>query len=137
MTTEHRKAPRREVISISREGAWGKVKYKHLLSCGHTEIRQRASSTPKLACAWCLRVVDKDVEIRALVSPPRPSVENIDEIIAKEEIDISRMKASIAVKFNIPIEAIDIRAEDVNGKLVVKNALLFLSSGDVARLSQT
>lgn len=77
------------------------------------------------------------MEMKALVSALKPSVDNLDELIAKEEIDISRMKASIAAKFNIPIEAIDIVAEDVNGKLTVKNALLFLSSGDVARLSQT
>lgn len=49
MTTEHRKAPRRSVVEISREGAWGRVKYKHLLSCGHTETRPRAATSPTLA----------------------------------------------------------------------------------------
>jgi hypothetical protein len=137
MTTEHRKAPRRDVVDISREGAWGKVKYKHLLSCGHTEVRQRAASTPKLACAWCLRALDKDVEMKALVRGPSTDQDDIDSRIAKEEINISRMKASIASKFNIPLDAIDIVANDVDGKLQVKHALLFLSSSDVARLSQT
>ena len=62
---------------------------------------------------------------------------NLDEKNAAEEIDISRMKAAIASKFQIPLEAIDIVASDINGNLIVKNALVFLSSADVARLSRT
>jgi hypothetical protein len=81
--------------------------------------------------------LDKDVEMKALVRGPSTDQDDIDSRIAKEEINISRMKASIASKFNIPLDAIDIVANDVDGKLQVKHALLFLSSSDVARLSQT
>jgi len=136
VTTEHRKAPRQDVVTISREGAWGKVEYRHLLSCGHTEVRVRAASTPKLACAWCLRAAEKDGEMKALTAGAIPVHVDINEKNAEEEIDISRMKAAIASRFKIPLEAIDIVASDISGNLVVKHALVFLSSSDIARLSK-
>lgn len=137
MTTEHRKAPRRDVVEISREGAWGRVKYKHLLSCGHVETRARAATSPKLACAWCLRAESKDQEIRALTTGIQQiDTSDINQKLASEEIDISRTKATIATRFQIPIEAIDVVVSDINGNLVIQHALLFLSAGDVARLSR-
>lgn len=137
MTTEHRKAPRRDVVDISREGAWGRVKYKHLLSCGHTEVRPRAATTPKLACAWCLKAEAKNQEMKALGAGAQAiQIDDINEKLATEEIDISRTKAIIATRFQIPIEAIDVIATDVNGNLVIQHALLFLSASDVARLSR-
>ena len=137
MTTEHRKAPRRDVVEISREGAWGKVKYRHLLSCGHTEVRARAASTPKLACAWCLKVVEKEGEMRALIAAPEQPYVDIDQKLAKEEIDISKIRATISSRFQIPLEAIDVVVNDVGGKLVIRHALVFLSSADVDRLGKT
>jgi hypothetical protein len=137
VTTEHRKAPRRDVVEVSREGAWGRVKYKHLLSCGHTEIRPRAATTPKLACAWCLKAEAKNQEMKALGAGVQTiQIDDINEKLAAEEIDISRTKAIIATRFQIPIEAIDVVATDVNGNLVIQHALLFLSASDVARLSR-
>lgn len=137
MTTEHRKAPRRSVVEISREGAWGRVKYKHLLSCGHTEIRARAATSPTLACAWCLRAEAKNEEIKALGAGAQIINEvDINQKLANEEIDISRTKAIIATRFQIPIEAIDVVVADVNGNLIIQHALLFLSASDVARLSR-
>jgi len=136
MTTEHRKAPRRDVVEISREGAWGKVKYQHLLSCGHTEARARAATSPKLACAWCLRADEKDSEIKALSAGAIPSYVDTNEQSAEEEITVNRVRATIAARFKIPLDAIDIVVADVNGNLIIKNALVFLSSSDVARLSK-
>jgi hypothetical protein len=137
MTTEHRKAPRRSVVEISREGAWGRVKHKHLLSCGHTETRPRAATSPTLACAWCLRAEAKDEEIKALGAGAQLINEvDINQKLANEEIDISRTKAIIATRFQIPIEAIDVVVADVNGNLIIQHALLFLSGSDVARLSR-
>jgi hypothetical protein len=46
------------------------------------------------------------------------------------------MKAAIASRFKIPLEAIDIVATDISGNLVVKHALVFLSSSDVARITK-
>lgn len=63
-------------------------------------------------------------------------IDDINEKLAAEEIDISRTKAIIATRFQIPIEAIDVVATDVNGNLVIQHALLFLSASDVARLSR-
>lgn len=125
------------MVEISREGAWGRVKYKHLLSCGHTEIRPRAATTPKLACAWCLKAEAKNQEMKALGAGVQTiQIDDINEKLAAEEIDISRTKAIIATRFQIPIEAIDVVATDVNGNLVIQHALLFLSASDVARLSR-
>lgn len=137
MTTEHRKAPRRSIVEISREGAWGRVKYKHLLSCGHIEVRPRAATSPTLACAWCLRAEEKDNEMKALGAGAQLiNTSDINEKLANEEIDISRTKAIIAARFQIPIEAIDVVVADINGNLVIQHALLFLSGSDVARLSR-
>ena len=137
MTTEHRKAPRRDVVRISREGAWGAVKYHHLLSCGHTETRQRASESKRLACAWCLRAKDKDNEIKALSPAKREPSESLDEAMVEGEINLSKIKASISAKFRIPIEAVDIVAVDDGGQLRISHALIFLSSADVSRIANT
>jgi hypothetical protein len=108
-----------------------------LLSCGHTEVRARAATSPKLACAWCLRADIKDSEIKSLTAGAQIiQIDDIDEKLAKEEIDISRTKAIIATRFQIPIEAIDVVVADINGNLVIQHALLFLSGADVARLSR-
>ena len=136
MTTEHRKAPRRDIVEISREGAWGKVKYRHLLSCGHTEVRPRASTSPKLACAWCLRADKKDDEIKALSAGAMPTYVDVDEQSAEEEIAVNRTRASLAARFKIPLDAIDVVVADVNGNLLIKHALVFLSSSDVVRLTK-
>jgi hypothetical protein len=74
--------------------------------------------------------------MKALTAGAIPA--NIDDNIkfVEEEIDISKMKAAIASMFKIPLEAIDIVATDISGNLVVKHALVFLSSSDVARITK-
>jgi dTDP-4-amino-4,6-dideoxygalactose transaminase len=74
--------------------------------------------------------------MKALTAGAIPVHVDINEKNAEEEIDISRMKAAIASRFKIPLEAIDIVASDISGNLVVKHALVFLSSSDIARLSK-
>jgi len=134
MTTEHRRAPRRKIVEVSREGAWGKVKYKHLLECGHTEIRPRASSTPSLACAWCLRVDVRQKEINALSIINRGPYVDVSPLMASDEITLSKTRALLSSKFGVPLDAVDIISSDVNGNLEINYAIIFLSSGDVARL---
>lgn len=134
MTTEHRRAPRRVILSISREGAWGKVKYKHVLECGHTEVRDRASSSPALACAWCLRVGERAKEIDALSRTTRKPYVDASSSLAIDEINISKARAALSSKFNIPLDSVDIASSDVNGNFEINYALIFLSAGDVARL---
>ena len=134
MTTEHRRAPRRKILEVSREGAWGKVKYKHLLECGHTEIRDRASSTTSLACAWCLRVDVRSKEINALSRGVRGPYVDTSPSLAASEINLSKTRAALSSKFGVPLDAVDVVSNDVNGNLEISYAIIFLSSGDVVRL---
>ena len=122
MTTEHRRAPRRKIVEVSREGAWGKVKYKHLLECGHTEVRPRASSTPSLACAWCLRVDVKQKEINALSLSNRWPYVDMSPSMASDESTLSKTRALLSSKFGLPLDSVDIISSDVNGNLEINYA---------------
>jgi hypothetical protein len=137
VTTERRRAPRRQVVEISREGAWGKVKYKHVLECGHTEIRARAASTSHLACAWCSRAEEKNKEIKALSAGAAIKYRDSDERYISNEISISKTRASLSAKFGVPLESIDVAVNDVNGIFQIQYALVFLSSSDVDRICET
>ena len=137
MTTEHRRAPRREVVEITRTGKWGKVTYQHRLSCGHIESRPRAASSSSLACAWCLRAQEKDKEILSLVVPEEKGIyfeHEEEQSITDFDFFVEKLRSGIASKFSIPIDAVDITVVDSNGKFVIKSAVVFLSSSDVARL---
>jgi hypothetical protein len=136
MTTEHRKAPRKTVTEIRRSGAWGKVKYEHVLECGHTEIRPRASTAPKIACAWCLRSKTKDLEIKALATPISVN-DNHEELFLKTETEIGRVRAQIAHEFKVPLEQVDVVATDENGITKINFVKVFLSSADVRRITAT
>lgn len=132
MTTERRKAPRRSVTKIERAGSWGNVVYRHFLSCGHVEERKRAASTPELACTWCPKAEKKEQEIRALVRQPR--IIDYETSLADQEIRIEQHRASVAQKLGVPLDAVDIAAEDIAGELVIKSATIYLSAKDVERV---
>ena len=136
MTTEHRQAPRRKIVEIRRNGAWGKVKYEHILECGHSEIRPRASTAPKIACAWCLRSRFKQIEIKALATPT-PINDSLDEMFLKVETEIGRVKGQIAHEFKVPLEQVDVVATDVIGLSKINYVKVFLSPADVRRITQT
>jgi len=137
MTTEHRKAPRRLVTEIERVGAWGQVKYHHTLSCGHIEVRPRASRAPMIACAWCLRVEAKGKELVAATSAgPRVLPIDYDEELRKTEIEVAQLRASLAKFCGVPAEAIDvIVAEQEAAQLMVQSAVIFLTAADVLRIT--
>ena len=137
MTTEHRRAPKREVVEISRTGAWGQVKYQHKLSCGHVESRPRASSSKTLACAWCLRAESYNKEILALSAPPVQIVPEQEQSIIDFETNVEKIRASISSKFSVPLDAVDINVSDMNGQLVIKSGMVFLSAHDIARISKS
>lgn len=132
MTTEHRQAPRRKIVSIVREGQWGDVVYRHTLSCGHVEDRKRKSSAPKLACAWCLRALDKGKEIQLLLNGPQ--VLQTDEDLAQDETEIKTVRAKLSTKLNIPIDAIDLSVADVGGNLQIRYASILLNGEDIAKI---
>jgi hypothetical protein len=137
MSSEHRRAPKRQVVDITRTGAWGRVRYVHKLSCGHSESKPRAATTPSLACAWCLRAEQKDLEIKALSSPSTLIPIKEEQSLSVFETGVDKMRAAIASRFSIPQDAVDITVVDENGELIIKSAVVFLSSLDVARLSKS
>jgi hypothetical protein len=132
MTTEHRKSPRRKIKSIERIGTWGNLKYHHLLECGHTEVRPRASSAPKLACAWCLRVEDKKDELSLLAPVNNRSDENFDEMFIKQLDNESRVRAEISKRLQVPVDAIDVTIDEITG---IRAARVFFSPSDVSRMT--
>lgn len=134
MTTEHRKAPRRDVTEIRRVGGWGQVKYHHILSCGHMETRPRASSSPKLGCVQCLRTDARVSEMKAIPAPVRlPTVS--DDEMATLETEVFMMRATIATRFGIPIDSVDLVTTDDAGILRVRYATVFLTEKDVTRIT--
>jgi|LakMenEpi03Aug12_release.lakeMendotaPanAssembly.Ray.scaffolds.fasta_scaffold137979_3 hypothetical protein len=135
MTTEHRKAPRKKIISVTRVGEWGNVRYDHLLSCGHIESRPREADTKTntLACAWCFKSVNMGRELMKLGS----STVLYEEDSSSSESRINSIKASIAAKFNVPLDSVDVVSTVDNAELKIQYATVFLSSIDVGRITNT
>jgi len=132
---ERRQAPKREVKEILRVGSWGNVRYQHVLECGHSEYKPRASRATRLACLWCVKAIEREEELREL-NPPVPAMiaEYEEDNSASSEIRISRVRASLAAKMKVPLEAIEIVASENRGVLEIKAAYVFLSAGDISRL---
>lgn len=115
MAVNKKQAPQQEILSIERTGSWGKVEYRHRLVCGHTEIRKRPSSAPKIACALCVIAKEKAVELRALANTRRPEYAPIpdspdiivDETI-EEELYAQKLQGALASVLGCPADAIDV-----------------------------
>lgn len=134
MTTEHRKAPRRAVKEIRKVGTWGNIQYVHVLDCGHTESRPRASKAPELACVMCLRLKKKELEVGALAKP-RIMSDDYDTVVNTRETYAQRIRAGIAHNLKIPHEAIDVVLTDNAGNLQISSVVLFLSANDASRIA--
>lgn len=133
MTTEHRKSPRKKVISVKKVGAWGNVSYEHLLSCGHVETRPRKASTKALACAWCFKSVNMGKQMLQLGS----ATSYMEEDSSSEEFRINSIKASIAAKFNVSLDSVDVVSAFENQELKIQYATVFLSSLDVGKITKS
>jgi hypothetical protein len=133
VTTEHRKSPRKKVISVKKVGAWGDVSYEHLLSCGHVETRPRKASTKSLACAWCFKSVNMGKQMLQLGS----ATSYIEEDSSSEEFRINSIKASIAAKFNVSLDSVDVVSAFENQELKIQYATVFLSSIDVGKITKS
>lgn len=133
MTTEHRKSPRKKVISVKKVGAWGDVSYEHLLSCGHVETRPRKASTKALACAWCFKSLNMGKQMLQLGS----GTSYMEEDSSSEEFRINNIKASIAAKFNVSLDSVDVVSAFENQELKIQYATVFLSSLDVGRITKS
>lgn len=136
MTTERRKAPRKKIKYVQKIGSWGKYEYIHHLVCGHTESRKRKSPTSEIACVICLKTEEKKQEIRAL-SRTSPLIIGNEDYLVDEELKIERARGLLGAKFGIPLDAVDILSEYFDGKLIIKSAIIYLSSQDVDKLTKT
>jgi len=134
VTTEHRKAPRRKIVSVKRTGRWGQYQHEHRLSCGHVELRPRKASTPTLACAWCYRAARMQIELSSLGKNEQQQLDEGDDPTVESRI--SQIRASIAARFSVPLEAVDIVSSIATGEVVVSYATVFLSQNDIRRISE-
>lgn len=134
MEVNKKSAPQREVLSIERTGSWGKVEYRHRLTCGHTEVRKRPSSAPKIACTLCVIAESKAVELRALTQPRKQELEPLPDSpdviaddIAEAELEIQKLRGALASFLSCSPEAIDVVMEvDEEGKLEAQYVHVFL-----------
>ena len=134
MEVNRKSAPQREVLSIERTGSWGKVEYRHRLACGHTDVRKRPSSAPKIACTLCVVAEAKAVELRALTQPRKQEFEPLPDSpdvvaddIAEAELEIQKLRGALASFLSCSPEAIDVVMEvDDEGKLEAQYVHIFL-----------
>jgi hypothetical protein len=49
---------------------------------------------------------------------------------------IDKKRAALSSRFGVPLDAVDVMSEDINGRLVIKNAVIYLSALDVEKLTR-
>ena len=140
-----RTAPQRDVLAINRTGSWGKVEYRHMLSCGHTEIRKRKSEAPQIACTLCAVAVKAKEEFGTLVvatqRKPLPVVD-VDLIdwyedeIAGEETKIREIVFLIASKFGVETDAVNVVLGGWNEETGISYATVFLDREAINRITE-
>lgn len=128
-------------MQIDREGAWGRVEYAHLLDCGHTERRKRASRSKYLSCAWCVIAERKDEELRDLKPVDRNVMPEDDDYLdavgsqlATTERMLAKVRAELASRFNVPAESVDIVVSDEDGRVGLSFATIFIPATDLVRI---
>ena len=134
-------APRREVTRIERAGDWGEVEYRHVLSCGHTEIRKRHSPATHLACSGCLtaaRFAAEGPGRPQRTTPVIPPAEDgiILDDLAGIEAEIAQIRAGLAKAMSIPTEAVDVAVTSQTGVPEVAYALVFIDADNARRLAR-
>ena len=138
-----RTAPQRDVLGVSRTGDWGKVEYRHMLSCGHTEIRKRKSEAPQIACTLCAVAVKAKEEFGTLVVTEQraPLLVVNDELIdwhedkiAEEETKIREIVFLIASRFSVDVDAINVVLGGGDEEKEVSYATVFLDREAIERL---
>lgn len=135
-----KKAPRQKVLSIDREGAWGRVEYLHRLECGHIEKRKRPAKTDVMACSWCVVAEEKGVQLQSLAVAPQ-AYESDDDLLdvlggslAASEKAVAKLRADIASRLKVPPDYVDIVTLDDEGMLSVSYAVVFIPAGDIPAL---
>lgn len=136
-----KKAPQREILSIDRTGSWGKVEYRHRLTCGHTEVRKRPSSAPKVACSWCVVAEEKAEELATLAVREEfvdvPLEEPWYDADAEHDIDAGRLKAGLVSALGLSPEAVEVVSEvDEGGELEARYVVVFMDLSTAKRLAR-
>ena len=137
-----KKAPRQKVISVEREGAWGRVEYVHQLECGHTEKRKRPAPTDVIACSWCVVAEEKGVQLQALTQvqqsdgPEDDFTDILSVSLASSEKAIAKLRADLASRLDVPPDYVDIVTTDEEGMLSISYAVVFIPAGDIPAMLQ-
>lgn len=145
MEVNKKQAPQQDILSIERTGSWGNVEYRHRLVCGHTEVRKRPSSAPKIACALCVIAKEKGVELKALSTAKRPEyvpLPDVHDIIVDEtveaEIYAQKLQGALSSSLGCPPDAIDVVMYiDDDGVVSIQYVQVFLdlhTAKKIARL---
>lgn len=131
-----KKAPRRQIVDISRIGSWGRVEYHHKLECGHIEIRKRPNTTGIMACAGC--VLSEQYEEREKPEEKNPNDEILDQLgseLAVNEKTTQSLKAELGRALQIPSEAIEVVLDyNEEGEQALSGAIILLSADEVIRI---
>lgn len=135
-------APQQEIVEIERVGNYGKVEYRHRLVCGHTEVRKRASSAPKVACTKCVIGSDFAKELKSLTIVPSPNFDEewfFESNDGAEEIDVAKLKAGLVAVLGCEHEAVEIVSEvdEDDGLLKARYVTIFLDVETAKNLLNT
>jgi ppGpp synthetase/RelA/SpoT-type nucleotidyltranferase len=79
-----------------------------------------------------LRVEDKKDELSALAPVSNQTDENFDEMFIRQLDNESRVRAEIAKRLQVPVDAIDVTIDDISG---IRAARVFFSPSDVSRMT--
>ena len=127
-----RNAPRREAVTITKLGHYGKVVWAHQLICGHTVTRKRKSPTGIIGCIKCLDADDFEELSESLAIPQETP---IDDGLSEAEAKAMKYKALLAGRFNIPMEQIDVSVRTApDGMMRVDSATVFLTGRQLRAL---
>ena len=132
-------APRREVVEVIREGDWGDVTYRHRLQCGHSEVRKRPAKSDVMACESCLLAKHYQPQAESAVTPAEPELffDPFEAEMAFVEGEAGRIRAGIAARLNVPLDAVDVVVGQVDGRMGVQSAMVFLDASQARALAQS
>lgn len=136
-----KKAPQQDILSIDRTGSWGKVEYRHRLTCGHTEVRKRPSTAPKIACSWCVIADEKKQELDLLPRTPAiyevPLEEPMYDADIAHDVDAGRLRAGLVLALGCAPEAVEVVAEmNEFGELESRYVVVFMDIATATRLAR-
>lgn len=134
-------APRREVVEVVRKGDWGDVTYAHRLNCGHTEIRKRPAKSSVMACESCLLAKRHrpDVQPVAVATVVETDVffDPFEAEMAFVEGEAGRIRAGLAARLRVPLDAVDVVVGQVDGRMGVQSAMVFLDASQARALADS